>query len=315
MQTIYLAAGGSSGGVSVDRGKLSESLQKVFEATPEQIESVWSGISEATGGGNIYLLITFFAVSIGVSFFCSIWEAVLLSITRPFIADYKKKKPKTGAKLEFLKDQLDQPLTAILTLNTVAHTVGAMGVGREVSKLVGGGWLETAAGVFMTLAVLIASEIIPKNLGAKNWRSWAGWVSTALYALTKFWPMRLVIMVIGLFSKGGHHKPVFNRDELEVMAEMGRDQGQLKEEESRILTNLLNLRDTKVDDVMTPRVVIFALQHDSTVQEYVNEHADSPFSRIPIFTENRDDIGGFVLKDDILLAAAQDKLDVTLLDL
>ncbi|MEC8827049.1 MAG: hemolysin family protein [Verrucomicrobiota bacterium] len=262
--------------------------------------------------GSWTLLVVYFCVAIGVSFFCSVWEAVILSVTNPYIANLKNKRPKSGALLEHLKSHISRPLTSILTLNTISHTVGAMGVAAQVSALGGGKW-DALAGALMTLAILIASEIIPKNLGARHWRTWAPWVAVSLHWLTKL--MTPVVWFIEIFSKGGHGEVTFSRDELKVMAELGTRQGKLKEDESRIIENLLRLSEISVREVMTPRVVVFALTEDTTVEHYLERHNSSPFSRIPIYSENRDDIKGFVLKHDILLAAAQDKFDLELRDL
>lgn len=259
--------------------------------------------------GSWALLIAYFCIAIGVSFFCSIWEAVLLSITDPYVANLKNKKPKIGALLENLKKHISRPLTSILTLNTISHTVGAMGVAAQVSALGGGKW-DALAGGLMTLAILIASEIVPKNLGARHWRAWGPWVGFCLHWLTKF--MTPVVWFIEFFSKGGHNEATFSRGELKVMAELGTRQGKLKEDEFRILQNLLRLGEIAVREIMTPRVVVFALAGTSTVKEYLDRHDSSPFSRIPIFGENRDNIKGFTLKHDILLAAAQDKFDMEL---
>ena len=187
-----------------------------------------------------------------------------------------------------------------------------MGVAAQVSALGGGKW-DALAGGLMTFAILIASEIIPKNLGARHWRSWAIWVGVCLHWLTKL--MTPVVWFIELFSKGGHTEAAFSRGELKVMAELGTRQGKLEEGEFRILGNLLRLGEIEVREIMTPRIVVFALPETSTVKEYLDQHDKSPFSRIPIFAENRDEIKGFVLKHDILLAAAQDKFDTELSDL
>jgi CBS domain containing-hemolysin-like protein len=127
--------------------------------------------------------------------------------------------------------------------------------------------------------------------------------------------MTPVVWFIELFSKGHHSEASFSRDELKVMAELGTRQGKLQEDESRILENLLTLGEISVREVMTPRIVVFALTEDTTVQQYLDRHNSSPFSRIPIYNENRDDIKGFVLKHDILLAAARDQFDLTLSEL
>jgi CBS domain containing-hemolysin-like protein len=187
-----------------------------------------------------------------------------------------------------------------------------MGVAAQVSALGGGKW-DALAGALMTLAILIASEIIPKNLGARHWRAWAPWVSFCLEWLTKI--MTPVVWFIEIFSKGQHNEASFSRDELKVMAELGTRQGKLEEDESRILGNLLTLGDVLVKEVMTPRVVVFALTEDTTVQQYLDRHNGSPFSRIPIYRDNRDNITGFVLKNDLLLAAARDQFGLELKEL
>lgn len=279
---------------------------------PFEVAAIAPASADAGVSGSWTLLIVYFCLAIGVSFFCSVWEAVILSVTNPYIANLKNKKPKVGARLEDLKQRISRPLTSILTLNTISHTVGAMGVAAQVSALGGGKW-DALAGALMTLAILIASEIIPKNLGARYWRGWAPWVGFCLEWLTKL--MTPIVWFIEIFSKGHHDEASFSRDELKVMAELGTRQGKLHEDESRILENLLRLGEISVREVMTPRIVVFALPEDTTVQHYLDRHNSSPFSRIPIYSENRDDIKGFVLKHDILLAAAQDKFDLELKEL
>ena len=261
--------------------------------------------SAASGSGSWALLFVYFALAIGVSFVCSVWEAVLLSISQPYIEQQKAEHPKTGAMLERLKSNINAPLTSILTLNTIAHTVGAMGVGAQVAGLTGGGWMESLAGALMTLAILILSEIIPKNLGARHWRAWAPWVGRSLTVLSKL--MMPFVKLVAVFSPGGHKQAEFSRDELKVMAEMGRREGKLKENELKILTNMLVLHDYTVHDVMTPRPVIFSLPEDLTTADFIKSHARTPFSRIPIFKDTLDDARCFILKSDILLAAAEDR--------
>jgi CBS domain containing-hemolysin-like protein len=238
-----------------------------------------------------------------------VWEAVILSVTNPYVANLKKTRPRAGARLEVLKDRIGRPLTAILTVNTLANTAGSMAVAAQVTALGGGKW-DAAAGAFMTCAVLFAAEIVPKNLGARYWRAWAPWVAICLQALTRV--MTPIVWFIEMFMKGQQNEVNFSRDELRVMAEIGTRQGKLKEDQSRILENLLQLGDIAVREVMTPRTVVFALPEDMTVQMYLDRHNSSPFSRIPLYQENRDDIKGFVLKHDILLAAAQGKLKINL---
>ena len=260
------------------------------------------------------MLIVYFCVAILVSFACSIFEAVLLSVSQPFIATMKVSHSVVGERWETLKTQIDGPLTSILTLNTIAHTVGSIGVGKEVAGLARdsgyGGWIEGLTAALMTLAVLILSEIIPKTLGAKYWRALAPTVGISLEKLT--WLMTPVIWFIRLFGGSSHSEVEFSREELKVMADIGRKQGKLKEGESRILQNLLHMREIQVNDVMTPRVVVFSLPEESTVEQFMQQHEASPFSRIPLYVGTRDHVTGFVLRNDLLLAAAKDQRDAKL---
>jgi len=279
---------------------------------PSLVAALASGGPDLPDAGSWTLLFLYFFLAIGISFFCSVWEAVILSVTDPYIANLKNTRPRAGDRLEDLKLRIGRPLTSVLTLNTVAHTVGAMAVASQVAALGGGKW-DVLAGAVMTIAILVTSEIIPKNLGARYWRSWAPWVGFCLVWLSRL--MTPVIWLIGLFSREHQREAAFSRDELKVMAQMGTMQGELKEDESRILENLLQLKDMSVREVMTPRVVVFALGEETTVRQYLERHDSSPFSRVPVFSENRDDIRGFVLKHDILLAAAQGKDKLRLRDL
>ena len=255
------------------------------------------------------MLVVFFCLAILVSFACSIFEAVLLSVSQPFIATMKKSQPVMGERWETLKTQIDGPLTSILTLNTVAHTVGSIGVGKEVSGLARnsgyGGLIEGLTAALMTLAVLVLSEIIPKTLGARYWRRLAPTVGILLEKLT--WLMAPVIWFIRLFGGSGHGEAEFSREELKVMADIGHREGKLQEGESRILKNLLRMRDNDVGDVMTPRAVVFSLPEETAVGEFMKHHEASPFSRIPLYQGTPDHVTGFALRDDVLLAAARDQ--------
>jgi CBS domain containing-hemolysin-like protein len=264
--------------------------------------------------GSLTLLVTYFAVAVVASFTCSMCEAVLLSVTGPYVAHLRKERPVPGERLGRLKESVDRPLAAILTLNTVANTIGSLAVGREVGQLAmtggWGGWAEGAAAGAMCITILIAGEIIPKTIGASYWRQLApgvGWLLNVMIILTL-----PVIWMIGLFRRGSIKEASFSREELKVMAEIGKSEGKLGESESRILHNLLHFRENTVQDVMTPRVVVFSLPLQGTVRDFLARHASSPFSRIPLYGEDKDDIRGFVLKTDVLLAAARDQHEQTL---
>lgn len=281
----------------------------MFELNFSSIVAVVPSSGGGSGGGSWTMLIVYFCLAILVSFACSIFEAVLLSVSQPFIATLKKTQPATGKRWEKLKTQIDGPLTSILTLNTIAHTVGSIGVGKEVAGLAHGsgygGWIEGMTAALMTFAVLVLSEIIPKTLGAKYWRRLAPVVGLLLEKLT--WLMTPVIWFIRLFGGSGHGEAEFSREELKVMADIGQKKGKLQEGESRILKNLLQMRDIEARDVMTPRVVVFSIPEGMRVEEFMQQYEACPFSRIPLYRETPDRVAGFALRDDILLAAAKER--------
>ncbi|MEQ8861143.1 MAG: CNNM domain-containing protein [Pseudomonadales bacterium] len=250
------------------------------------------------------LLIAFAALSIGLSFLCSILEAALLSVTPSYIASLKAQAPRLSERLRALKDGIDDPLAAILTLNTIAHTGGATGVGAEVAVLFGEVWLG-AASAAMTLAILIFSEIIPKTIGAKYWRALAPYLPGALGVLMSLlkpfvWLSRLLTRRIGTADE------VDVRGEIAALAEIGLDQHALDDDEHRIIKNTLRLHQIKVSAVMTPRAVCKYLRPATTMGEFKEHFRSLPFSRFPIIDEQGDPLG-YVHKSD-LLGVADDTL-------
>jgi len=258
------------------------------------------------------LLIFFFLLSILFSFLCSVWEAVLLSITPSFVEVTYKEGTTTGKLLKDFKKDIDRPLSAILTLNTIAHTVGAIGVGAQAGKqfgdqdLVIGGMalpfsVEAFVGAVMTLAILILSEIIPKTIGANNWKQLSGFTVRSLniiiYAL---YPLVWFSQFITKILKKDKEKSVLSRADFSAMAEIGEKEGIFRSNESKIINNLLRLNTIRAKDIMTPRTVVKVANQDVTIQEFHERNQRLQFSRIPIYAESKDHINGFVLKDEIL---------------
>lgn len=261
------------------------------------------------------LLIAYVLLALGVSFLCSIMEAVLLSITPSFLEMKAKDGSRTAVKLYALKTDIDRPLAAILSLNTIAHTVGAAGAGAQAANVYG----DASIGIFsaiLTLLILVLSEIIPKTLGAIYWRELAQPVARLLIpTIWITWPLvKLSQGLTRLLSPEGRRESI-SREEISAMADLGEEQGMLEASESRIIRNLFRFSSLRVKDIMTPRIVVFAIPETLTVREVIAEQHEFRFSRIPVFTETRDDVTGYVLKDDILLKAAQDQGDVTLHEL
>ena len=258
------------------------------------------------------LLIIYVTIALVFSFLCSITEAVLLSTTTAHITVMEQEGRGSGALLRELKSDINKPLAAILTLNTIAHTVGAAGAGAQAAVVFGSAWVGAASAV-LTLMILIFSEIIPKTLGATYWRSLAGITAHGLKFLV--WALYPFVVLSEILTRGlsrGHEIEGFSREEFAAMADLGEQEGQLEERESRILKNMFLLHETSVIDAMTPRPVVFSLQQTLTVAEYYEKHFDSRFSRIPVYSDDREQLTGFVLKDDLMLAQARNNSDKAL---
>lgn len=253
------------------------------------------------------LLIVYVLIALGFSFLCSIAESVILSVTTPYIGLLEREGHRAGRVLRKLKENINAPLAAILTLNTVAHTAGAAGAGAQAAAVFGSQFLGLASAI-LTLLILVFSEIIPKTLGAFYWRQLAPVTGYVLRLLV--WILYPFVKLSEWLTRGLSHGPTltgFSREEFAVMAELGEAEGQLERRESNILRNLFfTLRDYSVREVMTPRTVVFSLSQDATVGESCEEVEKSRFSRIPIYErEDPDCVVGFVLKQELLLAYAR----------
>ena len=258
------------------------------------------------------LLVLYVALAIGVSFLCSMMEAVLLSVTPSYVAALERKGSAVGERIHEFKENVDRPLAAILSLNTIAHTVGAAGVGAQAAIVFGEAYTGIVAAI-LTLLILVLSEIIPKTLGAVYWRTLTPSVVRMLTAtIIAMWPLVKLSQGITHLLSQEEEETAFSREEFTAMAELGEEEGVFEEKESRILRNLFRFNSLRVKDVMTPRTVIFDLPENTTIGEVVEEHDEFRFSRIPVYDDDPDDITGYVLKDEMLLRAAQEEFDVTL---
>jgi len=265
------------------------------------------------------LLILYGLVSIFFSFLCSILEAVLLSVTPTFITVKKNEGKEYATVLEELKKDVDKPLIAILTLNTVAHTVGAILVGVQAEKAFGSG--NNIVGIVsavMTILILVLSEIIPKTIGATYWKQLAGFSTGVLKILIFLFKWTGVIWTLQLFTKlfgKGHGESVLSREDFHAMTEIAHEEGVFEESESKVIKNLLNFKSISAKDIMTPRTVIKTASEEQNVKEFFNENKSIQFSRIPIYRENSDDITGYILKNDVFKNVAEDNNHLKLVDL
>ena len=251
------------------------------------------------------LLITYVLVALGFSFLCSVAEAVLLSVTDAHIALLKKQKNRTGTLLGNLKSDVNRPLAAILTLNTIAHTVGAAGAGAQAALVFGSAYVGIASAI-LTLLILIFSEIIPKTLGAHYWRQLSPVTAVVLkYLVIVLYPFVKLSEKLTASLTHGSEPGGFSREEFLAVADLSYKEGRIEKQESKILSNLLLLQDTSVSLAMTPRMVIYSLSEATTVETFFYKYEKTVFSRIPIYKDDPENITGFVLRSDLLLAQAR----------
>jgi CBS domain containing-hemolysin-like protein len=253
------------------------------------------------------LLILFLVLTIVISFVCSLMEATLLSSSLPYLMKEKENGSKTASLIIEYKESINKPLSAILTLNTVANTFGAAGVGAQAVAVFGEVYFGIISAV-LTLAVLIISEIIPKTIGANYWKEIimpAGRVIQVIVVLS--FPLVILSRVVTrVFERGDEHKTV-SRDELSAMARLGVSEGVLDEQESRTIHNIVHLSGKKIGELMTPRTVAFRISEKTTVGMLFTNPECSRFSRIPIYAESPDFITGYVLRFDVLEKIASGK--------
>lgn len=262
-------------------------------------------VSQASSSDWI-LLIVYILVALVFSFICSIAEAVLLSITPSYIEHLQQEQPKRATLLKKLRlDNVDRSLAAILTLNTIAHTVGAIVAGAKATVVFGNAWIGLFSAL-MTLAILFFSEIIPKTIGAVYWEKLAPVTALFVRWLTKvLYPLIWVSEGLTKLISRGKQQHIFSREEFLAMAGLGKKTGDIDEHESRIIDNLFRLGSLKTKDIMTPRRVIQYLQENDQINDVFDQVVSTKFSRIPVYSNDIDDITAFVLKDDVLMAQAQ----------
>lgn len=264
-------------------------------------------------------LLVFFSISIVISFLCSLWEAVLLSISPSYMQIQLNEGGKLGPILKDFKDNIDKPLAAILTLNTIAHTVGAIGVGQEATKI----WATSnplitglvVPGV-MTAAILILSEIIPKTLGATNWRLLAPFTVKSLrLVILALTPIIYLCQSITQLFNANKETSVFSRHDFLAMAQIGSEEGHLDQTEGQLIHNLFQFKTFQVKDIMTPRTVVVSAPQEMKARDFYERQDELVFSRILLKeAAGSEIITGYVLKDEVLEHLIDDDQDKALGD-
>lgn len=263
----------------------------------------------------MFLLITYLFLALFVSFLCSVMEAVLLTSSMSYLHSKDQQGLRSARLMIKLKGNVDRPLSAILSLNTVAHTIGAAGVGAQAVFLWGDAWFGLVSAV-LTIIILVFSEIIPKSIGASYWRELslpAGRIITVM-----IWIAYPLVVLSDLFTrlvsrpKESHS---VSREEISAMTSLGHKEGVFDENESKIINNLLRLKSIRVRSIMTPRTVVLAAPEEQTLKEFFARKEFFRFSRIPIYRGNFDNITGYILKNDLLEKIANDQFTLKLADI
>ncbi|MDO4217324.1 MAG: hemolysin family protein [Bacteroidales bacterium] len=259
------------------------------------------------------LLLIFALSALGISFLCSILESSLMSTPISYITMREEEGFKPASLMRKYKIDTDRPLAAILSLNTIANTVGSSGVGFQVTAVFGDKWFGLISGIF-TLMVLIFSEIIPKTIGTTNYKKLMGFTAKSIRILIIImYPfVWLINLMSRTFTKNDEEETTVSREEVSAMANVGEDEGVIEESENKIIQNVFKLDNIQACDVMTPRVVAAIADEGMTLRDFYREELFSHFSRIPVYNETADIITGYVLRSEVLESLAEDRWNDTL---
>lgn len=262
------------------------------------------------------LLIVFLLGAMSVSFLCSVLESVLMSTPLSFITMREDEGYKGAVHFKRYKQDNARAIAAILSLNTIANTIGAAGVGRQATLVFGSEWFGLVSAV-TTILILVFSEIIPKTIGTTQWRRLMGFTAyTIRILIVVLYPVvMLVEWFTKLISRKDDEETAVSREEVAAMADMGEDEGVIDEDENKIIQNIIKLGDVKAYDVMTPRVVAATAPESMTLRDFYREKEYTHFSRIPVYAEEEDFITGYVLRSEALEELAEDHFSKTLGDI
>ena len=261
------------------------------------------------------LILLYLFGALAVSFLCSVLEAVLLSTPVSFISMKESQGVKAAPLLMKYKTNIDRPVAAILTLNTVAHTIGAAGVGSESVKVFGEAYFGIISAI-LTLLILVLSEIIPKTIGASYWRTLAMPSAKIIKILIVIaYPLVWLSELLTRCVSPKIQPLTVSREEVAAMVSVGTDEGVIEDAENKVIQSFLKLSNVKAEDIMTPYVVVSSVSTGTTMKEFYDNKALAPFSRIPVFETGREFITGYVRRANVLEMLTQDKFTVQLKDI
>lgn len=242
-------------------------------------------------------------------------ESVLLSTPQSFVLVEKEKGKAWAIRMADYKENVDKPLSAILSLNTVAHTIGAAGVGAQAVKVFGETYFGVVSAV-LTLLILIFTEIIPKTLGANNWRSLASFTTHTIRVMIVItYPLVWLTSLISKLLSRSQNQLSTSREEISVLAGIGAEEGLFSKKVSKIIQNVLRLKDVKVGEILTPRVVVARAEEDTLLTDFLENKEYLKFSRIPIYESADDNVTGYVFRQSVFEELAEDHHKMKLKDL
>lgn len=255
-------------------------------------------------------LLLFLFGALLISFLCSILEATLMSTPLSFITMKEEEGYKPAAKFKKFKQESARPIAAILSLNTIANTIGAAGVGAQATEVFGSQWFGLVSAV-TTLLILVFSEIIPKTIGSNGWKRLMGFATSCISVLVVImYPLVIAAeWITKLVSPKDQEDISISREEVSAMANVAEEAEELDEEENAIIQNIINLDEFTAQDVMTPRVVSALASESMTVKDLCRQKKYRPYSRIPVYTDSDDYITGYILRSDAVQLMADDKFE------
>ncbi len=259
------------------------------------------------------LLLIYLLLALCVSFVCSMMETVLLTTPVSFINVKESEGVKAAPIFKKLKQNVDRPLSAILSLNTIANTVGAAGVGAQATVVFGDAYFGLISAI-LTMTILVFAEILPKTIGAYYWRSIAMGCGRVINVMVYIaYPLVVISeFMTKLISKGAKDEATVSREDVSAMVDIGTEEGTFEDTEKKIIQNLIKLRNVRASDVMTPRVVVATASEEMTISEFYKNKVFLHFSRIPVYSGEKENITGFVYRQEVLENLANDNFAITL---
>lgn len=261
------------------------------------------------------LLLIYLFTALFISFLCSISEAVLLSTPISYLKSQVEQGNRNAITFLRLKEDVDKPLSAILTLNTIAHTVGAAGVGAQATIVFGEEYFGVVSAV-LTILILVLTEIIPKTLGANFYRTLLPFTANTIKGMIILtYPLVIVTLRLTKYLSKKSSEPTTSRAEISALATIGTEEGIFVDKENKIIQNLIRLKNITVSEIMTPRIVVVVANENMGVQEFLKNKEFLHFSRIPVYSGDRDNITGYVFREQVFEKLAEDEFHLKLSDL